>query len=111
MANPEELKIIGAERQEILNDVLEELQTKSLRELFLETSDKENRIEKVKNILEELYESLDFDECMLKYEKDNIFWITSVSETLEIIEEIENDYSNYIRGGRGVHIRVFKCTG
>ena len=40
--NPEELKIIEAERKEILNDILIELQTKSLKELFLETSDKDN---------------------------------------------------------------------
>ena len=90
--NPEELKIIEVERQETLNDILEELQTKSLKELFLETSDKENRIEKVKNILEEEYELLDFNEYMLKKYEGKECWITSVFETLERIEEIENDY-------------------
>ena len=33
--NSEELKIIEVERQKILNDILDELQTKSLQELFL----------------------------------------------------------------------------
>ena len=46
--NSEELKIIEVERQKILNNILEELQTKSLKDLFSETRDKENRIEKSK---------------------------------------------------------------
>ena len=95
--NPEELKIIEDERQKILNDILEELQTKSLKELFFETSDKE----KVKNILEEEYELLDFNEYMLKKSEGKECWVTSISETLERIKEIENDYSNYIQGGYG----------
>ena len=99
--NPEELKIIEDERQKILNDILEELQTKSLKELFFETSDKENRIDKVKNILEEEYELLDFNEYMLKKSEGKECWVTFISETLERIEEIKNDYSNYIQGGYG----------
>ena len=99
--NSEELKIIEDERQKILNDILEELQTKSLKELFLETSDKENRIEEVKNILEDEYDLLDYNEYMVEKEKDDKYWITAVTETKERIEEIENDYSNYIQGGEG----------
>ena len=38
--NPEELKIIEAERQKILNDILDELQTKSLEDLFSDTREK-----------------------------------------------------------------------
>ena len=34
MMNPEELKIIEVERQKILNDILDDLQTQSLRDLF-----------------------------------------------------------------------------
>ena len=56
MMTPEELKIIEVERQKILNDILEELQTQSLTDLFFETREKENRVKKVKNILEEEYE-------------------------------------------------------
>ena len=67
--NPEELKIIKAERQKILNGILEELQTKSLKELFSETRDKENRIEKVKDILEDLYNDLHYYECREKKNK------------------------------------------
>ena len=99
--NSEELEIIEDERQKILNDILEELQTKSLKELFLETSDKENRIEEVKNILEDEYDLLNYDEYMVEEKKDDVYWITSVLETKERIEEIENDYSNYIQGGEG----------
>ena len=40
MMNPEELKIIEAERQKILNDILDELQTKSLEDLFSDTREK-----------------------------------------------------------------------
>ena len=102
--NSEELKIIGAERKKILNDILEELQTKSLKELFLETSDKEKRIEEVKDILEHEYKLLDDNEFFAKYykEKENeVLWITYIIETQERIHEIENDYSNYIQGGEG----------
>ena len=67
--NSEELKIIADERKKILNDILEELQTKSLKELFLETSDKENRIGKMKDALEELYEDLHFYERRIKNNK------------------------------------------
>ena len=98
--NPEELKIIETERQKILNDILEELKTKSLKELFFETSNKEKRIEEVKNILEEEYELLDFNKYIAE-KKDDVYWITSVLETQERIEEIENDYPNYIQGGEG----------
>ena len=38
---------------------------------------------------------------MVEKEKDNIYWITDVIETQERIEEIENDYLNYIQGGEG----------
>ena len=97
----EDLKIIEDERQKILNDILDELQTQSLRGLFYDTHEKENRIETVKNILEEEYELLEFNENMLKKYKGKEPWVTSVSETLEQIEAIDNDYSNYIQGGSG----------
>ena len=48
MMSPEELKIIEDERQKILNGILDELQTQSLRDLFYGTREKEGRIEKVK---------------------------------------------------------------
>ena len=102
--NPEELKIIKVEKQEILNGILEELQTKSLKELFSETRDKENRIEKVKDTLEELYEDLHFYEYRVKNNKRQTYkdyWIARVLDVQEIIDEIENDYSNYIQGGGG----------
>ena len=102
--NPEELKIIEAERKEILNDILKELQTKSLKELFLKTSDKEKRIEEVKDILEYEYELLDDNEFFAKYYKgkeNEVLWITYIIETQERIEEIEKDSSNYIQGGEG----------
>ena len=38
---------------------------------------------------------------MLKKYEGKEYWITSVTETLERIEEIESDYSNYIQGGDG----------
>ena len=38
---------------------------------------------------------------MTKKYKGKECWVTSVSETLERIEAIENDYSNYIQGGYG----------
>ena len=41
---PEELKIIEDEKQIILNDILDELQTQSLRDLFYDTREKEIRI-------------------------------------------------------------------
>ena len=99
--NPEELKIIGDERQKILNDILDELQIQSLRDLFSDTCEKENRIEKLKNILEEEYEILEFNEHMLKKSGGKEKWVTYIAKTLECIEEIENDYSNYIQGGYG----------
>ena len=83
---PEELKIIEGERQEILNGILDELQTQSLRNLFYDTREKENRIETVKNILEEEYEILCINESMVKKYKGNECWVTSVSETLARIE-------------------------
>ena len=101
MMSPEELKIIEDERQKILNGILDELQTQSLRGLFSDTRGKENRIEKVKDLLEEEYELLYFNEYMLKKYKGKECWVTSVSETLERIEGIGNDYSNYIQGGYG----------
>ena len=102
--NSEELKLIEAERKEILNDILEELQTKSLRELFLETSEKEKRIEEVKDILELENEDLIYNEETLRSRRgkeDEIQWMTNVFETLERIKEIEDDYLNYIHGGIG----------
>ena len=104
--NSEELKLIEAERKEILNDILEELQTKSLKELFLETSEKEiekeRRIEEVKAILELENDLLNYNEEMLKSRRgkeDEAQWIIYVFETLERIKEIEDDYLNYIHGG------------
>ena len=38
---------------------------------------------------------------MVKKYKGEECWVTYVSKTLERIEEIENDYSNYIQGGYG----------
>ena len=102
--NSEELKIIEVERQKILNDILEELQTKSLKELFFETSDKENRIKKVKDALEELYEDLHFYEYMVrdaKMQTDRDRWIERALDVQAIIDELKNDYSNYIQGGEG----------
>ena len=55
----------------------------------------------MKNILEEEYELLDFDEYMVKESGGKECRVTSVTETLERIEKIENDYSNYIQGGDG----------
>ena len=98
---PEELRIIEDERQEILNGILDELQTQSLRDLFSGTREKENRKETVKNILEGEYELLEFNENMLKRYEGKECWVTSVFETLEQIEAIENDYSNYVQGGYG----------
>ena len=121
--NSEELKFIEAERKEILNDILEELQTKSLRELFLETSEKERekerRIEEVRAILEELSDELRYYERMLRYyermlryngrrqgywreegdEKSHERYKRWMTDVLEIIKEIEDDYLNYIHGG------------
>ena len=99
--DPKELKIIGVERQKILNDILDDLQTQSLRGLFFETREKENRIEEVKNILEEEYEILEFNEHMLKKSVGKEKWVTYIAGTLESTEEIENDYLNYIQGGDG----------
>ena len=98
---PEKLKIIEDERQRVLNGILDELQTQSLRDLFYDTREKENRIETVKNILEEEYEILGMNEFFVKKFKGKECWVTSVSETLARIEAIENDYSNYIQGGYG----------
>ena len=97
----EELKIIKDEKQIILNGILDELQTQSLRDLFYGTRDKEIRMEEVKNILEEEYEKLSMNEFFLKKYKGKEPWVTAVSETLEEIEAIENDYFNYIQGGDG----------
>ena len=97
----EGLKIIKDERQTILNGILDELQTQSLRDLFYDTRAKENRIETVKNILEEEYEILYMNEFFVKKYKGKECWVTSVSETLARIEAIENDYSNYTQGGYG----------
>ena len=102
--NSEELKIIKVERQKILNNILEELQTKSLKDLFSETRDKENRIEKVKDAMEELYEDLHFYERRVKNNKRQTYkdyWIALILDVQEIIDEFENDYSNYIQGGEG----------
>ena len=102
--NSEELKIIEVERQKILNDILEELQTKSLTDLFSETRDKGNRIGKVKDALEELYEDLHFYEHRVKNNKRQTYqdyWVARVLDVQEIIDEFENDYSNYIQGGYG----------
>ena len=102
--NSEELKIIGAERKEILNDILEELQTKSLKDLFSETRDKENRIEKLKDALEELYKDFHYYERRVKNNKRykyKDYWLAKYLETQDIIDAIENDYSNHIQGGYG----------
>ena len=80
-------------RKEILNDILEELQTKSLKELFLETSDKEKRMKEAKDALKKMYEDLHFYEIV----EEPIF----EKEIQEIIDEFENDYLNYIQGGEG----------
>ena len=98
---PGELKIIGDERQKILDEILDELQTKSIRDIFYDTREKENRIETIKDILEGEYEILVMNENMLKKYEGKECWATSVSETLDTIEAIENDYSNYIQGGYG----------
>ena len=58
------------------------------------------RIE-VKNILEDEYGLLDFNEYMVEEKKDDVYWLTAVIETQERIEEIEKDSSNYIQGGEG----------
>ena len=99
--NSEELKLIEAERKEILNDILIELQTKSLKELFLETSDKEKEMKEVEDILEKLYELLDLIEYNVKHNIGKKDRTIETQETLESIYEIENDYSNYIQGGEG----------
>ena len=103
--NSEELKIIEAERKKILNDILEELQSKSLKELFLEASDKEKRMKKAKDELEELYKDLYFYKYIIIYNEknkmDTAFWKKTLLNTQEIIDEFENDYSNYIQGGYG----------
>ena len=101
MMGPEELKIIEDERQDILNGTLDELQTQSLRDLFYDTREKENRVEVAKNILEEEYEILCINESMVEKYKGNECWVTSVPETLARVEAIGNDYSNYIQGGYG----------
>ena len=88
--NPEELKIIEDEKQIILNDILDELQTQSLRDLFYGTRDKEDRMEEVKLILERENEILRMNEFFLKKYKGKEPWVTAVSETLEGIEAIEN---------------------
>ena len=59
------------------------------------------RIEEVKNILEDEYGLLDFNEYMVEEKKDDVYWLTAVVETQERIEEIEKDSSNYIQGGEG----------
>ena len=99
--NPEELKIIEDEKQIILNEILDELQTQSLRDLFYDTRDKENRMEEVKLILEREYEILKMSEFLLENYKGKGSVVTVVSGTLEAIEAIGNDYLNYIQGGDG----------
>ena len=99
--NPEELKIIEDERKKILNDILEELQTKSLKDLSFETSEKENRIEKVKVALEELYEDLHLYERWARRSIYKDYWNACALDVQEAIDEFENDYSNYIQGGEG----------
>ena len=112
--NSEELKLIEAERKEILNEILEELQTKSLKELFLETSDKEKRIEEVRYILKEEYEILDKDKQRLKSHRekedeveshrgkeDEGKLIDDIIVRMRTIDGIKDDYSNYIQGGEG----------
>ena len=41
------------------------------------------------------------NDFFLKKYKGGEPWVTAVSETLEEIEAIENDYFNYIQGGDG----------
>ena len=79
-----DLKTIEEERQIILNEILDELETERLKDLFCDTRDKENRIDEVKDILETLYGDLEHYKRL------------DVSETLE---RIQNDYENYIQGG------------
>ena len=98
--NSEELKMIEDERQNIFNEILDELETKRLHDLFHDTRDKEDRIE-VKNILETLYGTLRYYRLRVKKYKGKGPWVKYVSETLGQIEEVENDYSNYIQGGYG----------
>ena len=81
-------------KQKILNDILYDLQAQSLR-------DTRERAEKVKNILVNEYELLEFNEEMLIKSGGKECWATFISETLERVEGIVNDYSNYIQGGYG----------
>ena len=94
----------------MIYDILEKLQTKSLKDLFLETSDKEKRMKEAKDALEELYKDLHFYKRMVKYneravkydirKKENtVPWEKALLETQETTDEFENDYSNYIQGG------------
>ena len=95
------LKMVEDERQDILNEILNELETHSLKDLFRDTRDKEDRIREVRNILEILYGELKHYRRMVRRCKSKGPWAKYVSETLERIEEIENDYMNYIQGGVG----------
>ena len=96
--NSEELRILEDERQKIMDEILEELETKSLKDLFLEMRNKENRMEEVKEILEELNWELDFYN---KTQASRNLWAEDALNTQSIINEIEGDYSNYIQGGEG----------
>ena len=101
MMGPEVLEIIEDERQAILSEILDELETHSLKNLFRDMRDKEDRIEEVENILGTLYDMLRYNRRMVRRYKNKGPWSKYVSETLEQIEEIENDYMNYIQGGVG----------
>ena len=59
--DPEVLKIIEDERQNILNEILDELETERLKDLFRDTRDKEGRIEEVRNVLKTLYDILKYN--------------------------------------------------
>ena len=107
--SPEELKIIADERQGILNGILEELQTKSLKDLFSETRDKEDRVGEVKDVLEKLYDELRIYERWVKNnrrQKYHDYWVSCAAFVQDIIGAIEKDYSNYIQGGYG-YISVY----
>ena len=59
------------------------------------------RAKEVEEALEIEYEILKFNEIFAKEKKDDEYWATAVIETKERIEEIKNDFLNYVEGGEG----------
>ena len=108
--NSEELRILEDERQKILDEILEELQTKSLKKLFHETREKESRMKKARDALKELYEDLHRYEYMVRNamvtSRDR--WMERAHDKQKEIDELENDYSNYIQGGYGPIARYLR---